>query len=205
MQRRQFLGLTALALGGMVHTRALGALIKSEEKALFFRPDYTARSANAFTVPQRQMVSAIAETIIPKTQTPGALEAGVPKFLELIVSDWMTEAERDKFLLGIVEVEQAAHKAHKVNFADCSPEQQHQLLDAIEDKHEDHPWYEQDGQSAFETEAPFIVVVKELTIFGFFMSKVGSTQVLRKNQMGAFHGDIPLNQEESSWSSVPLL
>jgi glucoside 3-dehydrogenase (cytochrome c) hitch-hiker subunit len=205
MQRRQFLGMAAITLGGMVHTRALAALIGSEEKALFYQCNDTAQSVNAFTDRQRKIVSGIAETIIPKTETPGALEADVPKFLELMVSDWMTPAECDDFLRGIAEVELAAQKVYKIGFAACSPDQQQELLETIEDTHQDHDWYQQDGESALKSEAPFIVVIKELTIFGFFMSEMGSTQVLRMKQMGAFEGDIPLKQEESSWTSVALL
>jgi gluconate 2-dehydrogenase gamma chain len=47
----------------------------------------------------RSMVTIIAELIIPTTDTPGAIAAGVPDFVEMMVGDWYTNSERTAFFL----------------------------------------------------------------------------------------------------------
>ena len=50
---------------------------------------------------QPEMVRVLAEMIIPATDTPGAIEAGVPRFIEMMVADWYTDTERGIFLDGL--------------------------------------------------------------------------------------------------------
>ena len=64
----------------------------------FFRPE------------ERAIVAAIAEAIVPRTDTIGALDVGVPAFVEFIAQEWMTDAERAELRDGI-----AALEAHAVN------------------------------------------------------------------------------------------
>ena len=76
-------------------------------------------------------------------------------------------------------------------------------MEALEDAASDSPWYAYANvQRDFISDAPFICQIKELTIWGFFTSEVGGTQVLRYEAMPMrFDGDIPLGADESSWSS----
>lgn len=206
MNRRQFSSLAALALGGTIHSRALASLMDSDAKHIFLRDAYTAASATTFSGKQRAMVTAVCEAIIPETDSPGATIAKVPRFIELIAGEWMTDQERGEFFAGLLEIDQLAMSQYQQGFANCSDDQKITVLEQMEDASDNHPWYNLGAASGFETSAPFIAIIKELTIFGFFMSEVGSTQVLRMNHFpGRFEGDIPLDQDASSWASVPLM
>ena len=170
-------------------------------------PAYVDRPVDAFTIEQRALVAAISETIIPKTETPGAIEARVPKFIELIFADWMEPDERESFLLGLKETDTAARFTHGSNFADLSASQQLTLLETIE-AGINHPWLELGGPSFTDADAPkdipFILVMKELTTIGFFMSEKGATEVLSLNPMGDLVADKPLSQRDSSWAATSL-
>jgi hypothetical protein len=206
MNRRQFSSLAALALGGTIHSRALASLMDSDTKHIFSRDAYTVASPSTFTPEQRALVAAVCEAIIPETDSPGAVAAKVPTFIELITVDWMTEQERAEFFTGISEIGQLATSKYQQNFSACNSDQQVAILEQMENSADDHPWYELGAGSGFEINAPFIAIIKELTIFGFFMSEVGSTQVLRMNHFpGRFEGDIALDKDASSWTSVPLM
>jgi hypothetical protein len=206
MNRRQFSSLAALALGGTIQSRALASLMDSEAKHIFLRDAYTTASATTFSGEQRAMVTVICEAIIPETESPGATIANVPKFIELIAGEWMTDQERSEFFAGLLEVNQLAMSQYQQAFVDCSDDQKITVLEQLEDASDHHPWYNLGAASGFETSAPFIAIIKELTIFGFFMSEVGSTQVLRMNHFpGRFEGDIALDKDASSWTSVPLM
>ena len=207
MNRRQFSSLAALALGGTIHSRALASLMDSDTKHIFLRSAYTsATGATTFSDEQRAMVSIVCEAIIPETDSPGAIIAKVPRFIELIAGDWMTARERSDFFSGLLEIDQLAMSQHQQAFANCSDDHKINVLEQMEDAADSHPWYNLGAASGFKTSAPFIAIIKELTIFGFFMSEIGSTQVLRMNHFpGRFEGDIPLDKDISSWTSVPLM
>src|SRR2546430_10451532 len=50
---------------------------------------------------QNETVATIVELIIPKTDTPGAREAGVPAFIDVMVADWGDDDQRKMFTAGL--------------------------------------------------------------------------------------------------------
>ena len=69
---------------------------------------------------QNATVTAIADMIIPRTETPGASDAGVPAFVDLIVTEWYTDEQRSFFLNGLAEVDERAQRRFSKNFVECS-------------------------------------------------------------------------------------
>lgn len=64
-----------------------------------------------FRADERALVSAIADAVMPRTDTPGALDVGVPAFVEVLTAEWMTESERTEFRGGLAAVESHALEA----------------------------------------------------------------------------------------------
>src|SRR5213075_230029 len=79
----------AIALGEQVHLRLVG------EEVPF-------RTLNAS---QQALVTEIAEMIIPETDTPGATAVKVPQFIDLILTEWMSDAEKAAFLAGLADID----------------------------------------------------------------------------------------------------
>jgi hypothetical protein len=57
---------------------------------------------------QNAMVTAMAEMILPRTDTPGATDAGVAAFIDLILTEWYDDRERARFLAGLTDVDSRA-------------------------------------------------------------------------------------------------
>lgn len=143
---------------------------------------------------------------MPRTDTPGAVDAGVPNFIELMVANWFNEEERSIFTAGIADIESRIPQIYGKPFDQLSDDKQLEVMEILEDAAGDSPWYEfANVQRQFISDAPFICQVKELTIWGFFTSEMGSKQVLRHNPMPMnFDGHLPLDPDESSWAGGML-
>jgi gluconate 2-dehydrogenase gamma chain len=201
MNRREFLQCAAILVNGLAISQA-GFALSQEQKHFISRSDYIAEPSAYFSESQKQLIAAMAETIIPRTDTPGAIDAGVPRFIELMVSDWMTDQERELFMSGLKEMKSAIPAEHGKPFDQLSPGLQLSILEHMEDAASDSDWYSlANGPRGYISDAPFFCHLKELTIWGFFTSEVGSTQVLRSNPMPmTFDGDVKLSPDDSTWA-----
>jgi gluconate 2-dehydrogenase gamma chain len=204
MNRREFLQCAAILVSG-VSASQLGFSLSEEQQALLANaPNFTADTVNYFSAAQRRIVSAMAEIIIPRTETPGAIDARVPAFLELMVANWLNDGERAIFSAGLQDIETRIPVEYGKPFNQLSAQEQLHIMEVLEDAASDSPWYDFGNvQREYISDAPFICQLKELTIWGFFTSQEGGSQVLRYDPMPMyFDGDIPLAPGDSSWTSV---
>ena len=207
MNRREFLQCAAILASGATISQMGFTLNHEQHRFLLAAPNFLDRQVDYFSPGQRKIAAAMAETIIPRTETPGAIDAGVPRFIELMVAEWLNEEEKSIFDAGIRDMESAVPQKYGQPFDQLDPKQQLEILEDMESAVEDSPWYEVGNvMRPFVSDAPFICQVKELTIWGFFTSEIGSKEVLRDNPMPMrFLGDFPLQPDESSWTSrMPL-
>jgi len=192
MNRRQFMQLSALVLAGGAVS---GPSLAVDQQQLFaLGRSFIEQPVDLFASAQRKLLQAAVETIIPRTDTPGALDASVDRFIELCVAQFMTEPERTVFIAGLDEL---------VNAVDQQQSDLITLLTELEEQHSDAVWYQLGNRvgNGFDSSAPFICQLKELTVVGFFMSEVGATQVLRHNPMpGQFDGETVLASDQPSWA-----
>jgi gluconate 2-dehydrogenase gamma chain len=211
MNRRQFLEFTSLILAG----GSLSAKVHSAEyqQQLFtLGKNFIEQPVNIFTVTQRQLVRRLVEIIIPRTDTPGALDAKADHFIELTVAHYMTVEERKTFVTGLNGLQTDIDNADDLERGDLQEEALQgdaltglliERLTELEEQYADAAWYQMGNRlgNGFDSTAPFICQLKELTVVGFFMSEVGATQVLRHNPMpGDFKGETPLATDQPSWS-----
>jgi len=201
MKRRDFLECAALLITGASASQLGWTLTSEQEVYLAGAPDFINQPLNYFSTEQRALIAALSETIIPRTDTPGAIDAGVPRFIELMVSGWFTDAERTYFDAGLAALQLRAEKDWGAPYLQLDNSSRLALLEALEADASDSDWYELGNiRRDFLSDAPFICQLKELTVWGFFTSEVGGTQVLRYEPMPMyFDGDTPLDPNDSSW------
>ena len=157
MDRRELLKIMALTLGGSI------ALPESVFAQLAEPLDLA--KLKFFSPAQRELVAAIAETIIPKTDTPGAIDAGVPGWIELLVQDCFEAADQKIIIEGLAEVEKQAAGQFQKSYAKLTVAEQIQLLTAMEVV----------AKQADDKKA-FIRQFKELVKFTYVNSEAGGTQ-----------------------------
>jgi hypothetical protein len=133
-------------------------------------PALAAKSPAApLTADEWTLIGEVSELIIPTTDTGGALAAGVPDFVKMMLSDWFTAAERENFIDGMREF--SAGGKHGKKFAELTASQKDQYFGELLAKAEG-------GVAA--PRAPFVVLMKRLTIFGYYTSELGATAELRQ-------------------------
>lgn len=202
MNRREFLQCTAILFYGASASRPGFALNDEQKTFLASAPDYSDQKLTYLSPEQRSTMAAMTEIIIPRTETPGAIDAGVARYIELMVQQWMNELERQIFNEGLAKLMMSVQQKFGKPFEQLDSKTQLAIMEELEAEASDSSWYDMGNiMRDFVSDAPFICQVKELTIWGFFTSEVGGSQVLRFNPMPmTFESDIPLGPDDSSWS-----
>lgn len=77
------------------------ALLPNDAVAAWTRVATGVRPASGLTDAQLALVGSIADTIIPRTDTPSATDVGVPAFVDVIVTENFTDDERTSFVAGL--------------------------------------------------------------------------------------------------------
>lgn len=134
------------------------------------------------TPAQFALVTAIAERILPRTDTPGATDVGVPAFIDLLYGEFMTDAERTLLTSGLADVETAATAAHKAPFAGLAPDRQDVLLREIAKAEEGR-------------DAGFFRQMRAVTVLGYFTSEPVGRNVLHYDPIpGRYESCVPIDE-----------
>ena len=192
MDRREAIQRTAMMLGYAVSAPAIMGILNGCKATpeLAFKPVFLSEDMAG-------VVTEIAEIIIPKTDTPGAKDAGVPAFIDLMLKDCYEKEDQDRFIKGATDFDADAKATYGDSFVSCDPEKQKELVfkyhsEALDAMKSDSP----------PKERPFIMMMKELTMLGFFTSEPGATQVLQYEAVpGAYKGCVPLSEVGRTWAT----
>ena len=105
MNRREAIQRTMLALGYAISAPALMGVLNGckAKPELAYVPDF-------FNKDQALLLSELSEIIIPKTDTPGAKEAGVPGFIDSMVKEVYTKEQQDEFVKDMAAFDDDAKK-----------------------------------------------------------------------------------------------
>ena len=201
MNRRELLKMVAAATGGAV----IGG-----EFFLAGCKNPEAGTTKEFTTNDIAFFDEVAETIFPKTSTPGAKEAKVGQFMTVMVNDCYTEENQKALRDGQEAINAACKKMHGHDFMKASPEERKKLLVSLDPEIKDHQakrrefLKEQDdlekkaqanGDTNFKRKTMpdhYFTMMKQLTILGYFTSKEGRTGATNYQPLpGKYQGDIP--------------
>ncbi len=179
MHRRDLLRV----LGGSAAASLLAPLTPAQRLQVG-RELHAASSPGAvFGARQLELVAELCDLIIPRTDTPGATDVGVPAFVERLLAWWDTTAERDRFLAGLADLETRARGLGVARFADLSAERKLELLTALD---------RATSRAAGSAEQAW-ARLKQLTVYGYFTSRRVQEEVLHSVIIpGRFDGCVPV-------------
>ncbi|HEX3384954.1 MAG TPA: gluconate 2-dehydrogenase subunit 3 family protein [Mucilaginibacter sp.] len=127
------------------------------------------------TYDQQALVLDMAETIIPKTTTPGATELGLDKFIWLMLDDCTKKDDQLTFFKGMGEFNELVKKTYNKDFVDCTKQEKVALLNTFEKKPGDKKDAKPANSYSKELQG-FFGTVKGLTVFGYTESKYFMTK-----------------------------
>jgi gluconate 2-dehydrogenase gamma chain len=91
-----------------------------------------ARARNFLTPVRMTLLSAVADTIIPQTDTPGALAAHVPAKFDALLTNWASPERKVELVGALTRINDAAIAQQKMGFAALTPEKRKALLTAYD-------------------------------------------------------------------------
>jgi hypothetical protein len=158
-----------------------------------------APALRVLTAHQDATVTAMAELIIPATDTSGAKAVRVNEFIDHIVAEWYSDQDRARFLAGIADVDARTQVLFQRNFVDASPVQQSDVLLALGEEMAEAAHALSAAPAGYrgsspEPEGNFYLMFRQLTLTGYFTSEVGFTQQLYKEIIpGRYDGCVPVS------------
>ena len=185
MDRREALKRTALLMGGMVSAPAIMGVLKgcTAKPGIDWKPVFLQEE-------QASIISTVSDIIIPRTDTPGAVDVGVPRFIDQMLKDVYSEEDQKFFLDGLNAFNEQAKAEYDEAFTDLDAEDQAALVKKVH-----NAAVEVETTTDPAPKRPFILMMKELTMLGFFTSEPGATEVLQYVAVpGAYKGCIPVSE-----------
>ena len=166
----------ALLLGAVFLVGGAAALIRFTRD---LRPD---GAASVLPGAQFALLEIVTDVMIPATDTPGALAAGVPAFVRAMLDEWASVATRAE-ILGVLEaLEKSAWVRRGASFNQLPPDQRHEILSEFDAAAMSA------GDAAYQK-------LKFLVMAGYYHSEVGATQELRYEMVpGTWRSCLPLDE-----------
>ncbi len=126
------------------------------------------------------LLAQVTETMIPATDTPGAIDAGVPEFIRSMLSDWASNDTRAAMLGVLDNIEMKAWHKHGRGFLELPAARRLEVMRAVDEElmaRQDMAWRK----------------FKGLVLVGYYNSEIGATQELRFELVpGAWRSCLPL-------------
>lgn len=196
MNRKDFLKNTAATLGLAISASSMSALFVAcaQEARLSWKPIFLKPN-------QAATIAEIAETILPKTKTPGANDLAVPQFIDKMVNDTFDKKGQEEFINGLETFENQCDTKYGKSFIELSQKEREEFLMIQESENP------KSGMSLWGINlepdakpATFYKKVKSLTLFGFYTSQQIGEKVLAFDPVpGQYIPCMPLNGQ-NAWN-----
>ncbi|NNC37240.1 MAG: gluconate 2-dehydrogenase subunit 3 family protein [Acidimicrobiales bacterium] len=151
-----------------------------------------AEAGKFLSMQEMAFLTAMAATIIPRTDTPGAVEAGIPQTIQDLLSTWGDDTVRQYWRSGLQSVQAGLKGADGSNdFATLAANAREAVLAKFDA-----------GVYANTIENDFYKDFKSTIGSAYYMSETGATEELIYDPVpGDFKGCIPFSDVGKAWAT----
>lgn len=209
LDRRKLLQRMALLVGGAMlpgGAEALAAAVASGKRQL----DNT----------HYELLTALADTIVPTTDTPGAVAAGVPQLVDAMLGTWASPTQRAELTAELEAIDRLARDKGKKGFVALAPAEREALLKpydvaALKQVPPPPPPVDAEGKKK-PAEGNSLMMgprfanasygkLKELIVVGFYYSETALTRDLAYvHSPGEWRPSTPITPSTRPWGGFGL-
>ncbi len=133
---------------------------------------------------QYLLTRAIADTILPRTDSPSASDVKVPEFMDLLLQDVFESEASTLFLKGLEDFENTCLKKSGQSFTSMTEQEKHTYLTEVDEKM---------LGATHSDKVPFYATFKQLCIRIYYSTEEGIKQNLNYNPIPeGYQGDVAL-------------
>lgn len=159
------------------------------------------------------LLAAVADTIVPKTDTPGAVDAGVPEKFDALLHTWASPTRRAELIAALDAIDTLSRQKLQKRFAVLSPNVRHELLAA----HDLASLQSIPRSNSVADESdlfmagppvanPAYAKLKELIVVLFYLSETALTHdLVYEHTPGEWRPSIPLTPETRANGGADLI
>ncbi len=126
------------------------------------------------------LLTAIVDTILPATDTPGAKDVGVPTLIEKLIQDCLPVDSQDIYRMGLIMTDAVSIGDYGKGFRELSTEEKLSVLKKMSD-------------STYPDQKNFMVMIKRMTIDGYMRSEYVMTNITNfEFAPNRYYGCVPV-------------
>ena len=153
--------------------------------------DFNRSKKTLLNADQLALVRELGEIIIPTTDTPGAIAAGVHDFINHFMVYCASEDEQQWLVSGLATIEKSAQKNFSKPFLALDKNQQIKLLTQME----------QASDGFTKNDRQLFKQFKALVTFSYYTSEIGATQELAYLAIpGGYKGNFKFKDVGKAWA-----
>lgn len=139
--------------------------------------------------PERATLDLLCETMIPRTDTPGAIDAGVPAFLDALMANWASPPHQAQLRTTIVALGRAAQADTGKPLSGLSPAAR-------------AAWLTSRDATLIAAGDPGYAQFKRLVMTGYYYSEPGATKELRYELVpGVWEPAVKITADTRTWAA----
>jgi len=192
MQRRDALKNVALLVGA-------GLISESVLTLLSCNTATKKSNGQLLSDDQQNIVTELADVIIPATSSPGAKAAGVGPFIAMMLQDCCSDDVQKDFIDGLDNFSKTVKDQFGKDFVSLSAQDKIKAVSQLRDKTVADK--KSSDKTVVQKSEHFFPAIYSLTQLGYFTSEIGATQAMAYVAVpGRYDGSADLKPGQKAWA-----